>query len=106
MQALEKHLQAKPRKQQLTRLVNQHQETLIARETLPAGSVRASSFAEQHSVPAKTFKYHLLTGLKRERPAYLACLREEHPTEVERWLAPEQQALVLTFWRKHGVAFT
>ena len=78
-------------------------EMLISEADLPAGSIRASEFAEAHGIRSKTFRYHMLTGLAGEKVEHLAIGKPGRPGEVERWLSLEQQQAAREFWRRHGI---
>lgn len=78
-------------------------ETLINEADLPAGSIRASEFAQAYSIGAKTFRYHLLTGLAGEKVAYMAIRKPDRTDQVERWLSPDQQQAALEFWIRHSL---
>lgn len=75
-------------------------------EDIPAGSILARYFAEQHGVNARTFSDHIKKGIHGEQVATVKRQKPGRTRETEHWLTPEQQQHALAFWRRHNVVHT
>jgi hypothetical protein len=77
--------------------------TLLAleRRQLPAGTVTVASFAKLHGVKPRTALVHCkksqaFTQYRRPKAKIL---------KHEWWITPEQQALLILFWKQHQIPY-